>query len=79
MTNSKNSKEIYELAEKIALDDFDKLEEQHEFSHTYTRKKKLFMEEMKPQNGQPLKKRKRHRMLIAACLLIGMPTTVLEQ
>ncbi|EEM55051.1 hypothetical protein bthur0006_5650 [Bacillus thuringiensis serovar kurstaki str. T03a001] len=35
------------------------------------------MEEMKPQNGQPLKKRKRHRMLIAAaCLLIGMPTTV---
>ena len=66
MTNSKNSKEIYELAEKIALDDFDKLEEQHEFSHTYTRKKKLFMEEMKPQNGQPLKKRKRHRMLIVA-------------
>lgn len=39
MTNSKNSKEIYELAEKIALDDFDKLEEQHEFSHTYTRKR----------------------------------------
>ena len=41
MTNSKNSKEIYELAEKIALDDFDKLEEQHEFSHTYTRKKEI--------------------------------------
>ncbi|MFE9081782.1 anti-sigma factor [Bacillus mobilis] len=77
MTNSKNSKEIYELAEKIALDDFDKLEEQHEFSHTYTRKKKLFMEEMKLKDGQPQKKRKRHRMLIAAaCLLIGMPTTV---
>ncbi|MGH1297554.1 anti-sigma factor [Bacillus pretiosus] len=77
MTNSKNSKEIYELAEKIALDDFDKLEEKHEFSHTYTRKKKLFMEEMKLKDGQPQKKRKRHRMLIAAaCLLIGMPTTV---
>ena len=77
MTNSKNSKEIYELAEKIALDDFDKLEERHEFSHTYTRKKKLFMEEMKLKDGQPQKKRKRHRMLIAAaCLLIGMPTTV---
>jgi len=77
MTNSQNSKEIYELAEKIALDDFDKLEEQHEFSHTYTRKKKLFMEEMKLKDGQPQKKRKRHRMLIAAaCLLIGMPTTV---
>ncbi|HDR4419851.1 TPA: DUF4367 domain-containing protein [Bacillus cereus] len=77
MTNSKNSKEIYELAEKIALDDFDKLEEQHEFSHTYTRKKKLFMEEMKLKDGQPKKKRKKHRMLIAAaCLLIGMPTTV---
>ena len=42
MTNSKNSKEIYELAEKIALDDFDKLEEQHEFSHTYTRKRNCF-------------------------------------
>ncbi|MGQ0419328.1 response regulator transcription factor, partial [Bacillus sp. HC-Mk] len=69
--------EIYELAEKIALDDFDKLKEQHEFSHTYTRKKKLFMEEMKLKNGQPQKKRKKHRMLIAAaCLLIGMPTTV---
>ncbi|BCC10192.1 TPA: DUF4367 domain-containing protein [Bacillus cereus] len=77
MTNSKNSKEIYELAEKIALDDFDKLEEQHEFSHTYTRKKKLFLEEMKLKDGQPQKKRKKHRMLIAAaCLLIGMPTTV---
>jgi hypothetical protein len=77
MTNSKNSKKIYELAEKIALDDFDKSEEQHEFSHTYTRKKKLFMEEMKLKDGQPQKKRKRHRMLIAAaCLLIGMPTTV---
>ncbi|MGN4446420.1 DUF4367 domain-containing protein [Bacillus cereus group sp. MYBK79-1] len=77
MTNSKNSKEIYELAEKIALDDFDKFEEQHEFSHTYTRKKKLFMEEMKLKDGQPQKKRKKYRMLIAAaCLLIGMPTTV---
>lgn len=77
MTNSKNSKEMYDLAEKIALDDFDKLEEQHEFSHTYTRKKKLFMEEMKLKDGQPQKKRKKHRMLIAAaCLLIGMPTTV---
>ncbi|AAU19683.1 DUF4367 domain-containing protein [Bacillus cereus] len=78
MTNSKNSKEIYELAEKIALDDFDKLEEQHEFSHTYTRKKELFMEEMKLKDEKPQKKRKKHRMLIAAaCLLIGMPTTVL--
>ncbi|ARJ20394.1 anti-sigma factor [Bacillus mycoides] len=77
MTNSKNSKEMYDLAEKIALDDFDKLDEQHEFSHTYTRKKKLFMEEMKLKDEQPQTKRKRHRMLIAAaCLLIGMPTTV---
>ncbi|OOR25375.1 DUF4367 domain-containing protein [Bacillus cereus] len=78
MTNSKNSKEMYDLAEKIALDDFDKLEEQqHEFSDTYTRKKKLFMEEMKLKSGQPRVKRKRNRMLIvAACLLIGMPTTV---
>lgn len=55
MTNSKNSKEIYEFAEKIALDDFDKIEEKHEFSHTYTRKKKLFMEEMKLKNRQPQK------------------------
>ncbi|PHD65045.1 DUF4367 domain-containing protein [Bacillus toyonensis] len=77
MTNSKNSKEMYDLAEKIALDDFDKLDEQHEFSHTYTRKKKLFMEEIKLKGGQPQVKRKRNRMLIAAAyLLIGMPTTV---
>lgn len=62
---------------KIALDDFDKSEEQHEFSHTYAQKK-LFMEEMKAAEGErPQKKRKRHRMLIAAAaLLIGMPTTV---
>lgn len=70
MTNSKNSKEIYELAEKIALDDFDKLEEQHEFSHTYTRKKKLFMEEMKLKNGQPQKKRKKTSDVNRCCLLI---------
>ena len=31
MTNSKNSKEIYEFAEKIALDDFDKIEENMNF------------------------------------------------
>ncbi|WP_242224904.1 DUF4367 domain-containing protein [Bacillus cereus group sp. BfR-BA-01380] len=75
MTNSKNSKEMYDLAEKIALDDFDKLDEQHEFSDTYTHKKKLFMEEIK--SGQPQAKRKRNRILIAAsCLLIGIPTTV---
>ncbi|MFJ8531291.1 DUF4367 domain-containing protein [Bacillus sp. NPDC094106] len=77
MTNSKNSKEMYDLAEKIALDDFDKLDEQHEFSDTYTHKKKLFMEEIKMKGGQPQAKRKRNRILIAAaCLLIGMPTTV---
>ena len=29
------------LAEKIALDDFDKLDEQHEFSDTYMHKKKV--------------------------------------
>ncbi|MED1569751.1 anti-sigma factor [Bacillus paramycoides] len=77
MTNSKNSKEMYDLAEKIALDDFDKLDEQHEFSDTYTRKKKLFVEEIKMKGGQPQAKRKKNRILIAAaCLLIGMPTTV---
>ncbi|EEK46570.1 hypothetical protein bcere0001_5440 [Bacillus cereus m1293] len=35
------------------------------------------MEEMKLKDEKPQKKRKKHRMLIAAaCLLIGMPTTV---
>ncbi|MDC2867283.1 DUF4367 domain-containing protein [Bacillus sp. BP-3] len=77
MANSKNSKEMYDLAEKIALDDFDNLDEQHEFSDTYTHKKKLFMEEIKMKSGQPQAKRKKNRLLIAAaCLLIGMPTTV---
>lgn len=77
MMTSKNSKIMDELAEKIALDDFDKLEERHEFSDTYTHKKKLFMEEIKMKSNQPRAKRKRKRMLIAAaCLLIGMPTTV---
>jgi len=66
---------MYDLAEKIALDDFDKLDEQHEFSDTYKRKKKVFMEGIK--SGQPRAKHKKNRILIAAaCLLIGMPTTV---
>ncbi|MFF2176210.1 DUF4367 domain-containing protein [Lysinibacillus sp. NPDC058147] len=76
MTNSKNSKNMYDLAEKIALDDFDKLDEQHKFSDTYTHKKKLFMEEIKMKSKQPQQKRKKNRILIAAaCLMIGIPTT----
>ncbi len=77
MMNSKSSKKMDQLAEKIALDDFDKLEERHEFSDTYAHKKKLFMEEIKMKSKQPQVKRKRRRILIAAaCLFIGMPTTV---
>jgi len=77
MTNSKNLNKMDELAEKIALDDFDKQNEQHKFSDTYTNKKKLFIEEIKMKSEQSQVKRKRNRLLIAAaCLLIGMPTTV---
>lgn len=77
MMNSKDSKKMDEIAEKIALDDFDNLEEQHEFSDTYTHKKKRFMEEIKLKNKQPQAKRRRKGILIAAaCLFIGMPTTV---
>lgn len=76
MTNSKNSKKMYDLAEKIALDDFDKLDKHHKFSDTYTHKKKLFMEEIKMKSGQSSVKRKKNRILIAAaCLLICIPTT----
>ncbi|SNZ10222.1 protein of unknown function [Terribacillus aidingensis] len=76
MTNSQNSKRMYELAEKIALDDFDRSAERHEFSDTYKHKKKLFMEEIKTKGEQKEVKRKKNRMLIiAACLLIGIPTT----
>lgn len=39
MKNSKNSKNMYDFAEKIALDDFDKLDDQHKFSDTYMDKK----------------------------------------
>ncbi|MBD8004960.1 DUF4367 domain-containing protein [Bacillus norwichensis] len=71
-----NSKKMDDLAEKIALDDFDQLDEQHRFSDTYIQKKKFFMEEIKGKNEQSKPKRKRKRILIAAaCLLIGMPTT----
>jgi len=67
---------MYELAEKIAIDDFDTLDEQHEFSDTYKHKKKLFMEEIKTKEEQPKAKYKKHRLLIAAaCLLIGIPTS----
>ncbi|MDM5248394.1 anti-sigma factor [Lysinibacillus sp. G4S2] len=76
MTNSKNSKKMDDLVEKIALDDFDRLDEHHEFSDTYKHKKKLFMEEIKMKGGQPQAKRKKNRILIvAACLMIGIPTT----
>jgi hypothetical protein len=76
MTNSKNSKKMDDLAEKIALDDFDKLVEHHKFSDTYTHKKKLFLEEIKKKGAQSQTKRKSKRILMAAaCLLIGIPTT----
>lgn len=76
MKNSQDSKKIYELAEKIAVDDFDTLDEHHEFSDTYKHKKKLFMEEIKAKEEQPKAKPKKHRLFIAAaCLLIGIPTS----
>ncbi|WP_144480342.1 anti-sigma factor [Cytobacillus oceanisediminis] len=77
MMNSKNLKRMDEVAEKIAMDDFEKqLEEHHEFSHTYLRRKRLFMQEIKMKGEQPQARRKRNRILITvACLLIGIPTT----
>lgn len=67
---------MYEVAEKIALDDFDKVVKQHEFSDTYKQKKKLFMEEIRANEEHKMVKRKKNRLLIvAACLLIGIPTT----
>ena len=78
MKNSKNSQKMYKIAEKIALDDFDTQDEQHEFSDTYKHKKKLFMEEIKMKGEQPKVKRRKNRIAIAAaCLLIGLPTTTL--
>lgn len=50
MKNSKNYKGIYELTEKISLNDFDKPNEKHKFSKKYTHKKKLFLEEVKIKN-----------------------------
>lgn len=38
MKNSKNIKEIYKLAEKISLNDFDKSNKKNEFSNNYTQK-----------------------------------------
>lgn len=65
-----------DLAEKIALEDFEKPHEPHPFSDTYTHKKKMFMEAIKMKSTPPEAKRKKNRMLIAAaCLLIAMPTT----
>lgn len=76
MTNSKDSQKMYDLAEKIALDDFDTLDGQHEFTDTYKHKKSIFMEGIKTKGVQPKAKRKKTRLLIAAaCLLIGIPTT----
>lgn len=76
MGNLRDIREMDKIAEKIALDDFDKSNEPHDFSDTYTRKKNIFMEEIKKKDGQPQGKRKISRFLIAvACLLIYIPTT----
>ncbi|EIT84246.1 hypothetical protein A374_15708 [Fictibacillus macauensis ZFHKF-1] len=71
--DAKNSNQMDELAEKIALEDFDELHTPHQFSETYTQKKKKFMEEIVMKE----KAKKKKRLLItAASLLIGIPTTV---
>lgn len=78
MTNLQDSKKMYDLAEKIALDDFERLEGHHEFSDTYKHKKKLFLEEIKAKSEQPKAKPKKRRLLIAvASILIAIPTTAL--
>lgn len=69
---------MYDLAEKIALDDFERLEGHHEFSDTYKHKRKLFLEEIKTKSEQPKDKPKKRRLLIAvASILIAIPTTAL--
>ncbi|MFC0190000.1 DUF4367 domain-containing protein [Fictibacillus aquaticus] len=76
MNYSKSSEIMDEVAEKIALEDFDKVADHHTFSDTYKHKKKMFLKEIQSKGGQPQVKRKKNCLLIAAaCLLIGIPTT----
>ncbi|MFS7401263.1 hypothetical protein [Carnobacterium maltaromaticum] len=76
MTNLKNSNDTKNLAEKIALDDFDQLDKEHLFSDSYLTKKQLFMDEIKNKKPEIDSKKNKKRFLItAACLLLSIPTT----
>lgn len=71
-----NSKKFKDLAEKIALNDFDTVDEEHIFSDSYLTKKQLFMREIKKTTQETHSKRSKKRFLItAACLLLAIPTT----
>lgn len=71
-----NLKEFKNLAEKIALNDFDTVDEEHTFSDSYLAKKQLFMQEIKKTTQKNnTKKNKKRFLLTAACLLLAIPTT----
>ncbi|MGX7418004.1 hypothetical protein ACWOFR_04275 [Carnobacterium gallinarum] len=77
MTNLKSSKKIDELAEKIALEDFDNIEKNHEFSDTYQQKRKVFMRDIRKNSQSKIKHNKKKMISVAAAILfIAIPTTV---
>lgn len=71
-----NLKEFKNLAENIALNDFDTLDEEHIFSDDYLTKKQLFMQEINKTTQETHSKKNKKRFLITvACLLLAIPTT----
>lgn len=71
-----NLKEFKNLAENIALNDFDTLDEEHIFSDDYLTKKQLFMQEINKTTQETHSMKNKKRFLItAACLLLAIPTT----
>lgn len=74
-----NLKEFKNLAENIALNDFDTLDEEHIFSDDYLTKKQLFMQEINKTTQETHSMKNKKRFLItAACLLLAIPTTALQ-
>ncbi|MGE7623167.1 hypothetical protein ACQKMD_08965 [Viridibacillus sp. NPDC096237] len=70
-------KQWKKISEKIAMEEFENVEEHHEFSKEYNLKKKIFLNELKMQGNMKRKQyKKRMRLIMAAAVLfIVVPTT----
>ena len=74
---SKEEQELKEIAEKLMMQEFDNLNEEHEFSASYQSKKQQFLNAITKEDTQKVTRmnKKKWFMLIAASALL-IPTTI---